>query len=120
MNTVQTKATVKQVVQRLTVGTTFEKTDDINGTSAQGDVTATYQQLVKVFGKEHTNGDGYKVDAEWCLKFSDGTIATIYNWKNGKNYEGKNGIAKTKITDWHIGGNSKMAVTRVHEHLKVS
>ena len=78
----------------------------------QGYVDAEYSTLVKVFGKAG-DGDGYKVDAEWEVKFSDGTYATIYNYKDGKNYNGAKGTPKTKITDWHVGGSSELAVTRV-------
>ena len=81
----------------------------------QGYVDVEYKTLCKVFGKEHSKGDEYKVDAEWMLKFSDGTYATIYNYKDGKNYNGKSGLAKSKITDWHVGGSSELAVKRVQD-----
>ena len=85
---------------------------NINGTSLQGEIDASYQELCDLFGAP-TGGDGYKTDAEWEVKFSDGTIATIYNWKNGKNYEGENGQAVEQIRDWHIGGHSAQAETNV-------
>lgn len=80
----------------------------------QGYVDAEYKTLVKVFGKAG-KGDEYKTDAEWEVKFSDGTYATIYNYKDGKNYCGKSGLAKKDITDWHVGGSSTLAVTRVQD-----
>ena len=79
-----------------------------------GYVDCEYKTLVKVFGKP-TDGDGYKVDAEWAVKFSDGTYATVYNYKDGKNYNGAKGTPKTRITDWHVGGTSEMALRRVQE-----
>jgi hypothetical protein len=79
-------------------------------------ITANYSDLKKIFGKP-TEGDGYKVDAEWEIEFEDGTVATIYNWKDGKNYCGKSGLAKTKITDWHVGGRTMKSVERVKEVL---
>ena len=85
-----------------------------NGTCLQGEITASYEDLVEAFG-EPTEGDEYKTDAEWCVKFADGTIATVYNWKNGLNYCGPaEGTQTRKITDWHIGGFSLDAVARVH------
>ena len=87
------------------------------GTCLQCEIDVTYALLKKTFGKETCDGDGYKVDAEWVLKFEDGTVATIYNYKSGKNYNGKNGTPKSKITDWHIGGTSYKAVERVEEAL---
>lgn len=88
----------------------------IHGTSLQGYVYCDYSVLKKAFGKPNT-GDQYKIDAEWDLEFEDGVIATIYNYKDGKNYNGKDGTPKTKITEWHIGGKSQEAVDRVHKIL---
>ena len=92
------------------------KNIDCGGTHLQGEIKTTYTQLKKMFGQPH-DGDGYKIDAEWSIEFSDGTIATIYNWKDGKNYNGKNGLPKTKITDWHIGGHSSKAIDKLSEIL---
>ena len=88
-----------------------------NGTSYVGEIDANFSDLLVIFG-DPTSGDGYKTDAEWELLFEDGTIATIYNWKNGKNYEGNSGVDTEEITDWHIGGNSNKALERVEEVLK--
>ena len=84
----------------------------------QGEIDVSYADLVKVFGKEHSDGDGYKVQAEWNLKFSDGTYATIYDWKQGKNYCGSSGISKTRVREWHIGGSVPEAVDRVRQALR--
>jgi len=83
----------------------------------QGYITADYAVLKKVFGKPGV-GDGYKTDAEWELKFSDGVYATIYNYKDGKNYNGASGTPKTQITDWHVGGMSSRAVRNVEQMLE--
>lgn len=86
---------------------------DINYTHLQGYVDATYKRLKAVFGQPN-KGDGYKVDAEWNIRFADGTVATIYNYKDGVNYLGRGeGTPKTEITDWHVGGNDKKAVDLV-------
>lgn len=85
---------------------------EYNFTSLQGYVDADYKELVDLFGKP-TKGDAYKVDAEWVLKFDDSTVATIYNYKNGKNYNGDEGLAVEQIRDWHIGGHDKQVVNRV-------
>jgi hypothetical protein len=91
--------------------------DLANGTCLQGEIDADYNYLVTLFGQP-TNGDGYKVDAEWVIQFEDGTIATIYNWKDGPNDCGDDGIPVECIRDWHIGGFSKIAVERVEKVLK--
>ena len=85
---------------------------NLGGTSLQGEIICPYSKLVELFG-EPTTGDEYKIDAEWELEFEDGTIATIYNWKSGKNYLGKHGTPTVHITEWHIGGNSERAVELV-------
>ncbi|MFN6304369.1 MAG: hypothetical protein ACK42H_19455 [Planctomycetota bacterium] len=85
---------------------------NINGSHLQGYVDAGYDELLTLFGKPH-DGDGYKVDAEWSVQFSDGTVATIYNYKNGRNYCGSSGTPKQSITNWHIGGFTKQAVDNV-------
>jgi hypothetical protein len=77
-----------------------------------GYVDVSYSTLVKVFGKP-TESDGYKSDAEWEILYDDGTFATIYNWKNGKNYLQEIGLEKEFITDWHIGGTSPKCVELV-------
>ena len=92
--------------------------DDVNGTSLVGEIEITYATLKRVFGKEHCDGDGYKVQAEWILRFEDGTIATIYDYKEGKNYCGKSGKPKSKVTCWHIGGDSQASMHRVTEAIQ--
>ena len=61
--------------------------------------------------------DGYKIDAEWVLKFEDGKIATISNWKDGRNYLGRYGKDVEDITEWHIGGHDSVVVDRIKKIL---
>jgi hypothetical protein len=88
-----------------------------NGTSGVGSINAEYSKLKKVFGQP-TLSDGYKSDAEWEIEFENGMTACIYNWKDGKNYKGSKGIPKTKITDWHVGGNDSSVVELIESLLK--
>jgi len=85
---------------------------DTNGTCLQGEVNATYEELTNLFGAPH-GGDGYKVDAEWEIKFDDGRVATVYNWKDGRNYCGEQGTPVEQIAEWHVGGDNPMVVQRV-------
>jgi hypothetical protein len=80
----------------------------VNGTSLQGYITATYDQLVERFGQPEGGGD--KTTVEWMLQFADGTVATIYDWKVDE--------TPTSMYNWHIGGVNKTAVTRVTQSLK--
>ena len=84
---------------------------DVGGTSLQGYVNTTFAELVRVFGAptygpNEPSGDG-KVTCEWCLEFSDGTVATIYDWKEGS--------TPMEKYSWHIGGLSIDSVNRVLE-----
>ena len=89
------------------------------GTSLSGYLTANYDDLVTVFGEPH-NDEGFKTDAGWDIEFEDGTIVTIYNWKNGKNYCGDEGEVTEEITDWNVGGNTNNDVKLLQEALALS
>ena len=52
---------------------------DCNGTSLVGYVTTTYATLVKELGEPHTDFD--KSTAHWNIQAPDGTVATIYDYK---------------------------------------
>ena len=99
----------------------FTKATEANGTHLQGNVGATYQELVEVFGEpiryEWSNESDNKVDAEWIINFEDGTKATIYNYKNGLNYLGAEGKRVNEISMWNVGGHSERAVFLVNEEL---
>jgi hypothetical protein len=92
-----------------------KKRINVNRTSHQGYIKAAYGDLKKAFGAP-LPGDG-KADAEWIIRFEDGLVATIYNYKDGKNYLGRRGMSKTKITEWNIGGKSARAVDYVRRIL---
>lgn len=89
----------------------------VAGTSLQGYINRSYDELVKAFGLP-LDGDGYKVEAEWNIVFEDGTRATVYNWKNGRSYCGDGGLYPEEITEWHIGGFDKKAVEAVTNTLQ--
>ncbi len=86
----------------------FDIFDVASMSCLQGYINISFDDLRKKFG-EPTDGDGYKVDAEW--EITDGVrAATIYNYKNGHNYNGMEGIERTSIVAWHIGGSDRSAV----------
>ena len=103
----------------------YELTDkdaSITGTSLQGYIEATYDDLVKAFGKpaydstEH--GESDKVHTQWALEFEneegDLVVATMYDWKEENAYNSRVGKYK-----WHIGGNSYDAVEAVYDYAEV-
>lgn len=82
-------------------------------------IVSTYDKLEETFGEpRHFAGAyGHKVDVQWTLQFEDGTLATIYNYKDGTNYLGANGLHHKHITNWSVGGHNYTAYTRVRECL---
>ena len=88
------------------IGMDFIASEPLGGTWRQGFLTATYQDLVAVFGEPEQQYDE-KVQVEWCLTFTDGTVATIYDYRDCSYPE--------SITNWHIGGRCEDAVARVME-----
>lgn len=86
----------------------FVNSSDVNadGTGFKGYVRTTYSNLVAQFG-EPTYRNGDKVTCEWTLKFEDGTIATIYDYRE----------CETPLDEynWNIGGYTYEAVMRVTE-----
>lgn len=94
----------------------FKLTDSFESSCLQGAIDTSYADLVACFGQPNCNGDDYKVQKEWMIKFEDGTYATIYDWKEGDNYCGKGqGTHYTNVTDWHIGGMSYDSVIAVEQ-----
>lgn len=85
-----------------------------NGTSLQGTFTATYDELVKVFGepnyKAERDGGFDKVWTQWEIEFKvqdeddpedfDYVVATIYDWKESSPLNSRDGTAYR----WHVGG----------------
>ena len=82
------------------------KTIDLTGVCYQGVIRTTYDTLEKTFG-EPRGGDGEKVTCEWRIEFDDGTVATIYDWKQQRTPYGE--------YEWHIGGHDESAVAAVYE-----
>ena len=84
------------------------------GTSLQGYVTTTLRDISAVFGEPTFYYPGEKVTVEWGIKFDDGTIATIYDWKR---YE--DAPEADEVIEYHIGGNSSAAVNAVSDALQI-
>jgi len=98
-----------------------KQTNDTEGTSLQGHVDASYNQLVEVFGKPSYKtpfSETEKITTAWDLEFPSGVIVTIYNWKNYENY-GKDPEPDEEY-EWHVGGYDQNAVYLVKNALKQS
>jgi len=96
--------------------------DDIScsGTCFVGTLIAPYQSIADKLGAPGDSFDNYKTDGEWVLEFENGIVATIYNWKNGKNYCGDEGLELEDIEEWHIGGRTHQVACWVEDLIKNS
>jgi hypothetical protein len=87
----------------------FTKYAELDMSSLQGYVNTTYAKLIDVFGEPNRYSDG-KVTCEWNIKFADGTIASIYDYKEDE--------TPLDQYNWHVGGFNADAVKRVSETLQ--
>jgi hypothetical protein len=90
---------------------------NVNGTSHQGEISESFETLLKLFGTPMSAVDN-KSDVEWSIMFNDGVVSTIYNWKNGPAFCGNDGINPVNITEWNIGGKTISAVYDIEEIIK--
>jgi hypothetical protein len=100
------KFTGENTMQFITHNERESLIDETNGSAHVGDIEATYKEICSLFGKPLSYDKG-KVDVHWVVKFNDGTVASIYNWKNGKAYMGDDGLSVQSIKTWNIGGLSQ-------------
>ena len=89
----------------------IEKMDFASNTSFMGEVSTTYDSLVKAFGEPNMGPNDDicgKVTCEWMLKI-DGVVCTIYDWKTESTPMGN--------YNWHVGGYDNDAHIKVYEVL---
>lgn len=86
----------------------------IAGTSFFGTTfQASVNQLVKAIGEpmheENTGED--KTNFEWDMELEDGTVFSIYDWKEYRS------ISLDEVIDWHIGGKNGDSTVKALEQL---
>ena len=99
----------------------------VDGTSLVGHLEdIDFYRMIDMFGRPgRDNHDDYKCDAQWDIEFDDGLVATIYNWKNGLNYNdkidksGDHGLQLTDMTHWNVGGTDRKVVDRLMSMLEI-
>lgn len=85
-------------------------------TSLIGYVNMPFDQLKRLFGDFEVESDPFKIDYE--VEFIlDGYHFTIYNWKDGNNYLGEEGMPIEDITEWHIGGTHERNLSILQSYL---
>ena len=74
-----------------------------NGTSFHDHTfTATVDDLRNVLGQpQFESNDGEdKNNFDWVMETQDGTVFTVYDWKEYRQ------LAEDEVIEWHIGGRS--------------
>ena len=74
-----------------------------NGTSFRNHTfTATVDDLRNVLGQpQFESNDGEdKNNFDWIMETKDGTVFTVYDWKEYRRLE------EDEVIEWHIGGRS--------------
>jgi len=79
-------------------------------TTLQGYIACSYTHIVDVLGPPEAGSSDNKTTANWSIKFDDGIIATIYDWKVGTAYLGKTGITPEQVLEWCVGGYTSQAL----------
>jgi hypothetical protein len=95
---------------------------NLDDTCLQGYLEATFPEIAAVFGEPARDGCESKITFRWIITFSDGTVATIYDYKIGTAWAGPAGltpgaIRRGAILDWTVGGSCKRAVWLVRQAL---
>jgi hypothetical protein len=90
---------------------TFKST---GGTSFHDSVISeTLANLISVLGEPNYSGnDGEdKVNFEWEMETEDGTVFTVYDWKEYRS------ISDHEVIEWHIGGKSRSDTEKARQEI---
>ena len=86
----------------------------MNGTSFHGaTISATLADLQIILGAPSNTGDSNdKVQNEWDLELEDGTVFSVYDWKEYRHY------ADTEEIEWHVGAHNSNSSYKAWEALE--
>ena len=102
----------------ISLNPSYTRSSRVTGTSFTGTIKATHAELTEWFGHSQQT-DEYKTDAEWHVALEkngeDVGFVAIYNYKNGKNYLGANGLNVDDMDEWHVGSKTKMELWDLEE-----
>jgi len=99
-----------------------------SGGCLQGEVPATFKEMLDTFGAPTDGGAEGKISSEWFVLFADGTRAHVYDWCETDRYRADSTLpsvgefldvaSKRQIT-WHVGAQlpraAELVATAVHE-----
>lgn len=84
---------------------------NVLGTSLQGYVVATFEEMVAILGAPHHENHGDKCDTEWNCRADDGIVFTVYDYDD-TNEDARDGSPYK----WHIGGFTPDALRAVERN----
>ena len=77
-------------------------------------ITTTVESLTEAYGEPSALGDtGDKVQYEWDMELQDGTVFTIYDWKEYREY------SKNDYIEFHIGAHKSIDAIKEMKALKL-
>lgn len=81
--------------------------EKISGSFYVGQIDLSFLDIVRKLGPASAKSPDGKVKARWIIKFEDGTIASLYDWKSGTSIK--------DLSNWRIGGHSYLAMYYVYQ-----
>ncbi len=98
---------------KMTQGFTTADLDDLDGTHRVGYITTTRGVIEDVFDPPSPQtSDPDKVTAEWPLRFDDGTVASIYDYRRAS------APHMREVCEWNVGGHGEDAMRCVEAALR--
>jgi hypothetical protein len=98
----------------------WQRGGDLAGTSRQGYAPFPYDRIVDVFGEPDETSWGKDTAFTWSITFDDGTVASIYDYKESSLYDERLPLPeqmKDSFQGWRIGGKGWLAVALVVREL---
>ena len=86
-----------------------------NGTSFYDTTfTATVEDLRKILGEpDFQQNDGSdKTNFDWTMVTEDGTVFTVYDWKEYRK------LKEDEQIEWHVGGHSRLDTEKALNEIK--
>ena len=102
-------------LDRITIVRTGDEVPII-GTSLRGYIACGYSQIHRKLGPPQ-EGDNWATQGNWSVEYSDGTIATIYDYQICESYLGATGKKLENNFDWHVGGSNAQALQNIQDTL---
>jgi hypothetical protein len=79
------------------------------------ELSASYTELTRLFGRPNMPGDGYKTTTEWSLEYAGHPIS-VYDYKATSLYDDEEpspaALRRRPKYDWHVGSDGSVEAAR--------